>query len=428
MAGRNTEFDFLRNRQQGGSALAEEEGSSRGGSLRNARAETEREETSRFLRLQLPPPIPNTRFAGDGFDYRRPISSTDGADQLGQPPSDPETTGNIATAIDLTGSDSEDDIDSGPSNNTTATASRSLQLQIPSIHPPTTALADFLRRRGQTLQGEPSRVVRPPRFGREVLNTDVEVIDLDAEDHVTPLHQPPEENPRMHGRSSPEVQFLSSRPLSPARRRVPPIPAAPFHQHDTEINVPGGDIFPTDLDQLLEDVRIISEQAIRPQARRGQSLNRGVFTHFRQARMRRPPAPPRGAILQIDMDFRLPAFDMGMEDPEVATYNPPPDPPEGFTASPEEDDVLLCPNCDRELCTGETELDQQVWVLKGCGHVSIDCSQICYPFYAGFISDLYYSGILWNLRCQPRHLSQQAKGKRHSIQKCFVQGVQSGRL
>jgi len=41
----------------------------------------------------------------------------------------------------------------------------------------------------------------------------------------------------------------------------------------------------------------------------------------------------------------------------------------GFTRSPKESDVTICPNCDRELCTGESDEGRIVFVVKACGHV-----------------------------------------------------------
>jgi len=71
-----------------------------------------------------------------------------------------------------------------------------------------------------------------------------------------------------------------------------------------------------------------------------------------------------------------PAFHLGnnfvREEPVPApTYDPVPDPRDGFLRSPGEDDVLVCPNCGHELCSGESEEKQQAWVVKACGHVSV---------------------------------------------------------
>jgi hypothetical protein len=64
---------------------------------------------------------------------------------------------------------------------------------------------------------------------------------------------------------------------------------------------------------------------------------------------------------------------------------PPPAAKEGFTRSPEEDDVIVCPACDEELVAETPEPavaktgkrmsrkdreEHPFWVLKECGHVS----------------------------------------------------------
>ena len=55
--------------------------------------------------------------------------------------------------------------------------------------------------------------------------------------------------------------------------------------------------------------------------------------------------------------------------PRLPTYDAPKSPRAGFKRSPGEDDVLVCPNCDDELGTGDGEVKRQVWVVKACGHV-----------------------------------------------------------
>lgn len=50
-------------------------------------------------------------------------------------------------------------------------------------------------------------------------------------------------------------------------------------------------------------------------------------------------------------------------------YIPPPPAPEGFTRTAGEDELVVCPNCDRELGTGDDDLQKQIWVTKPCGHV-----------------------------------------------------------
>ena len=70
-------------------------------------------------------------------------------------------------------------------------------------------------------------------------------------------------------------------------------------------------------------------------------------------------------------DFETAAFQIGQEAalPTMPTYIAPPLAKEGFTRSPPEDSVLVCPNCDEELGMGEDELKRQVWIVRSCGHV-----------------------------------------------------------
>jgi hypothetical protein len=74
------------------------------------------------------------------------------------------------------------------------------------------------------------------------------------------------------------------------------------------------------------------------------------------------------------MDFGMLDFEaaeaIGMR-PSTPPYAAPAAPSSGFTRSPEEDEEVVCPNCGDELTMGKTEEKQQLWVLKGCGHVSI---------------------------------------------------------
>ncbi|KXL41536.1 hypothetical protein M433DRAFT_381439 [Acidomyces richmondensis BFW] len=90
-------------------------------------------------------------------------------------------------------------------------------------------------------------------------------------------------------------------------------------------------------------------------------------------------APPRTAPgMPTLMDFEHVAFDMGYggNRPPSPKYSPPPAPEPGFTRNPGEDEVVVCPNCGDELAMGDSEVKQQVWVIKGCGHAYCgDCAQ-----------------------------------------------------
>jgi hypothetical protein len=74
--------------------------------------------------------------------------------------------------------------------------------------------------------------------------------------------------------------------------------------------------------------------------------------------------------LTIDLDYQAPGFTIHEPPPPTPppSYKPPTPPPEGFTRTVGEDDVVVCPNCDRELGIGDGPR-QQIWVAKNCGHV-----------------------------------------------------------
>lgn len=90
------------------------------------------------------------------------------------------------------------------------------------------------------------------------------------------------------------------------------------------------------------------------------------------------------------MDFEAIGFDLGIDlDLEEHRHSPPrpasppreplPSARTGFTRSPKEDDVCVCPNCQEELCTGEDEVKRQIFVVKACGHVSlklVECTHV----------------------------------------------------
>ncbi|KAF2468985.1 uncharacterized protein BDR25DRAFT_315908 [Lindgomyces ingoldianus] len=259
------------------------------------------------------------RYLGDGFDYRRPISLSR---------NDAQTP-----LIDLTADDA------GPSMSSNA----------------------------QTA----ARAQRPPRFPREI-------IDLDDDASAQPVAPP----------DSPDIQFISARTLDPPRRPVPPTlrtntPNNDGDDDDLEIlgvhSVPAerqaaGEYFDQMVDHFLENMV------------QGPGLTR---FQAEVQRIRRPAIPPRAGgargrphvhvgFMAPEIDFHVVGFDMGLGGgpaPPPPTYDAPPAAPNGFTRSPVEGDVLVCPNCEDELCLGDSDLKKQVWIIKKCGHVYCgDCT------------------------------------------------------
>jgi hypothetical protein len=215
---------------------------------------------------------------------------------------------------------------------------------------------------------------------------DHEVIDLTSDDYgpALPTNAPlgnASRGPRFgHNiiditeESSPEVQFLSSRRL--------PVP-----QHQTSQTLTPRS--PTQIEMDVEMELEITGSAPVPQT--NNSINnsgpmsadyRSRFDNFALRVLSRAAGAGNARLVAAAaamdfiapiLDFQTVGFEMGMHREETASpvsiYQAPPAPPEGFTRSAEEGDVLVCPNCGDELCSGEAESKKQVWIVKGCGHV-----------------------------------------------------------
>lgn len=214
-----------------------------------------------------------------------------------------------------------------------------------------------------------------------------------------------------------DVQFLDSRPASQARNR--PISRAPRsvtpypNGHNEPIDLTGDD----DDEVLHVDTRVrpalnldrpaaVAGTRFRSIADRmpaviadvigtgrlfdrlnnymGRDMDDGNTRHNNHGHANAGPGPHihfGGARigLQVElnlggmMDYATPAFDMGFQGanrPPEPKYEPPKDVEKGFTRNPGEEEVVVCPNCGDELAVGDTDLKQQVWVIKKCGHVS----------------------------------------------------------
>lgn len=188
-------------------------------------------------------------------------------------------------------------------------------------------------------EGGPSlspRQTRLPRFGREIMD----VVDLANDDDE-------DEGEEVEAPSSPEVQFVG------ASTRTPAVPTTAT---STGISAQASHLY-----RML-----VSGQ---------QSFARQIPWAGRL--LRRPPQDMEtvwigdgaegGMGFSINIDVDYPQSTPVQVRPEN-TYKPPSPPPEGFTRSVGEDDVVVCPNCDEELGTGD-EVKQQIFVVKHCGHV-----------------------------------------------------------
>ncbi|KAL1987336.1 hypothetical protein VTN96DRAFT_4052 [Rasamsonia emersonii] len=267
-------------------------------------------------RLALPP-LPQMRYPGDGYDYRRPVMSSS------------SQTENV---IDLT-----NEPDSPPQ--------------------PT---------RNNGLSHRP-RNHRPPRFGRNIM---ADVVDLEEEPDPAPPPPRRDDPP-----SSPEVQFVRAtvRPQRPQRPQNVASRARSFMGRSSLFDM-----------LRLRPSRFGSNDMISGE----EAFRREVAMRARDLATRHQPPHGvdtlwiddghggEGVDLTIDvdmdvpfgMDYQVPGFAMGNRSRPPQSYKPPSPPPEGFTRTAHEDDVVVCPNCDHELGTGD-EIKQQIWVAKPCGHV-----------------------------------------------------------
>lgn len=308
------------------------------------------------------------RFPGDGLDYRRPVGLARAQDAASVDLTrDEENMEDVA--IDL--SRDEDIID------LTADDSGYGAGQDGNSEPQ----GDNGEGQQHLNRSRPANSVAPrlPR-GMDI------IIDLDNGDEEWRIATPQAPEP-----GSPEIEFISSRRLDPPRFPTPVWDPNTLDGDDVE---------------FLRENALPQEEARR---RRNQDIDtvmdllgtmNGRFTHLRAQvdrfnaqvnrtadRFRRGPVPPPrgtprahthvrvGAFVAPTLDFNMLGFDMGMpggraaEPPPPPTYRAPSEAPDGFTRSPKEKDVLVCPNCSGELCVGEDEVKRQVWIVKGCGHV-----------------------------------------------------------
>ncbi|KAF2011416.1 hypothetical protein BU24DRAFT_466128 [Aaosphaeria arxii CBS 175.79] len=202
-------------------------------------------------------------------------------------------------------------------------------------------------------------VQRPPRFSREIIH-------IDEEDARPPA-------PTF---GSPEIEFLSSRRISPVLRQPSP---------DDDVEITGSAPVPAERRVMQArqhlDVMVGVFQGLLQNEQFSQRSFAHLRAHLRNAGRQQPVHPPRrrvGARIHVGfvppmMNFDEVGFDLGLggnaPTPTPPTYDAPPPAPEGFTRTVAEEDTLVCPNCEDELCMGESDLKKQVWINKACGHV-----------------------------------------------------------
>lgn len=197
------------------------------------------------------------------------------------------------------------------------------------------------------------------------------------------IHIDDEENDITHARGeSPEIEFLTSRPrtrsLSASRRiarrrpAIAPGAEAPTRRPQVAVRVTAGERNPNNLAGWANALQTLQfPRPFNSNFSRGNDelvewegdLQRGLFQ-----------AP------NINLNFSQAGFNYeqpSRPQPRLPTYEPPPPAQAGFTRSPGEEELLVCPHCDDELGVGEDDVKRQVWVVKACGHVGTRLLQ-CY--------------------------------------------------
>lgn len=292
-----------------------------------------------------------SRYPGDGLDFRRPGGPSRVPTNTSNSEPTPHQNLQDVEIVDLTNSDD--------------------------VEPTSAANSSHASPFGQARRG--------PRFDRDI-------IDLSEDSLPQPT---PHSQTNSNTNRSPEVEFVSE-------RRLPTLPRPPSVSFASTADVmnlidddsDGNEIEFVGETFIIRETESVSQSEFIPvsdvqhTARQGRYFNR-ITVGFHAPLDPRPssttghrqPGPSRSAhgtfrFATPHLDFFRIGFDLGIEtaEPPAPTYRRPSPPPDGFTRSGQEDDVLICPNCDRELCSGDTDVRRQVWIIKGCGHVS------CYAF------------------------------------------------
>lgn len=210
------------------------------------------------------------------------------------------------------------------------------------------------------------------------------VIDLDGTFESGTTGAPPDPG-------SPDIEFISARPLNTHQRQIDGSHRS--DQYGDEVQFLREQALPENdvrrlrthtLDSFLNLLGTMNGNFLRAHVDRHAHAAHQPF-HSRH----RPTQPPRagsqrgfrppgrvqaGTFVGPQPDYELAAFNYETPGGRVTegpppTYEAPVEAPEGFTRSPDEEDVLVCPHCGDELCMGEDEVKRQVWIVKGCGHV-----------------------------------------------------------
>ncbi|KAI9779728.1 MAG: hypothetical protein M1839_007226 [Geoglossum umbratile] len=222
-----------------------------------------------------------------------------------------------------------------------------------------------------------ARISRPPRYPRDII--DVDALPDTPERRSVTLRQP-----------SPEVQLTFSRARVPGRVGVHrqtdlgglAQPVEPHQIYRSTLGVSHGVAGVNDRGPVVAT----GQQQLQFNQHERPSLTSRRAGEFREVRSH--PRRPRQQNDDIGhappaINFHVPRLNYGgvgfelvadgsPDDPVIVlgkrAYSAPEPAKEGFTRSPNEGDIIVCPNCDDELTVGDDDVKRSVWVAK-CGHV-----------------------------------------------------------
>lgn len=252
----------------------------------------------------------------------------------------------------------------------------------------------------QTPSTRPNEASRPPRFGRNIM---ADVVDLEQEPTAVPSNDQ---------QSSPEVQWLGSYSRAgPSTTSTTSNAEAGAAYHNHQRTLRGSNLL-----NLLsaENYRLPPVPMNRADVFREEMAlrTRHLVGAFRQAMSPFWVGLPPRDTSDFDLhDLSLtylrasePGHPRRGPAPQVPpAYEAPAAPPEGFTTCANEDEVVVCPNCDRELGTGESPEQKQVWVARHCGHVRrLSSWPIQYMYCGRLLTATLSSGLLWSLYQESR--------------------------
>ena len=342
------------------------------------------------------------RFEGDGFDMRRPVGWQNRAEGQGRAEEQP--------FVEISDGEDDEPIVVDDDGHDIAAYNAQMEQEHDSEDIVDLTEDDAPGYNWQPWNQQPAHNVHRPRSqprdaGRPPNNDAARlprgmagIINLDNGEEAWTV----DDEPVILEPSSPDIQFVSARRLDPPSRIIPPP-----RRNDSD----GDDV------QFVQERPLTEEERrARQRAQQHAELDRVMavlgehrrghfgFAHLRgeidranahidhvRQNMRGPQPPPRirrgghirmgvaaaggGMFVMPNLNFGIVGFDLGyggghQAEPPPPTYEAPPPAPEGFTRNPEENDVLVCPNCDSELCKGDDDIKKQVWISKKCGHVS----------------------------------------------------------